>query len=134
MTTMSAPLTQGHYDGVIHHFREIHLSSWPLDDFKGLRAAVERLHSLCPTKDIQTHLLHLASYGDILPHVDNISASGTWIIGVSLGDERILKMTEIKGEKREFYVPLSSGSVYLQRSVLGHMYSLVYLIFDNLIG
>ena len=108
---------QGHYDGVINHFREIHLSSWPLDDFKGLEAAVERLHSLCPTKDIQTHLLHLASYGDIFPHVDNISASGTWIIGVSLGDERILKMTEVKGEKREFNVALPSGSVYLQRSV-----------------
>lgn len=108
---------QGHYDGVIKHFREIHLSSWPLNDFNGLEAAVERLHSLCPTTDIQTHLLHLASYGDIFPHVDNISASGTWIIGVSLGDERILKMTEVKDEKREFCVALPSGSVYLQRSV-----------------
>jgi hypothetical protein len=57
------------YDGVIHHFREVHLSSWPLD---GLEAAAERLHSLCPTRDIQIHLLHLASYGDILPHVDNL--------------------------------------------------------------
>ena len=87
-----------------------------MDDFEGLKAAVKRLHSLCPTKDIQTHLLHLASYGDILPHVDNISASGTWIIGVSLGDERILKMAEVKGEKRDFYVALPSGSAYLQRS------------------
>jgi len=130
---MPDSLTQGHYDGVIHHFREIHLSSWPLDDFKGLKAAVERLHSLCPTKDIQTHLLHLASYGDILPHVDNISASGTWIIGVSLGDERILKMTEVEGEKRDLYVALPSGSVYLQRSV-GHIYSLVFLIFINSTG
>ena len=124
---------QGHYDGVIQHFREIHLSSWPLDDFKGLEAVVERLYSLCPTKDIQTHLLHLASYGDIFPHVDNISASGTWIIGVSLGDERILKMTEVKGEKREFRVALPSGSVYLQRSV-GHMYILVFLMVDDFIG
>ena len=64
----------------------------------------------------QTHLLHLA-YGDIFPHVDNISVSGTWIIGVSLGDERMLKMTEVKGEKRDFYVSLPSGSVYLQRLV-----------------
>lgn len=117
------PSLQGHYDGVIRHFREVHLSAWPLDDFKGLKAIVERLHSLCPTKDIQTHLLHLASYGDIFPHVDNISASGTWIIGVSLGDERILKMTEVEGEKREFYVALPSGSVYLQRSV---EYSIFY--------
>ena len=124
--TVYASSPQGHYDGVINHFREIHLSSWPLDDFRGLEAAVERLHSLCPTKDIQTHLLHLASYGDIFPHVDNISASGTWIIGVSLGDERILKMTEVVGEKREFYVALPSGSVYLQRSV-----GLVLFILDD---
>ena len=130
---MPTLLIQGHYDGVIRHFREIHLSSWPLNDTQGLEAVVERLHSLCPTKDIQTHLLHLASYGDIFPHVDNISASGTWILGVSLGDERILKMTEVNDEKRDFYVALPSGSVYLQRSV-GHMYFLVVRMLDNFLG
>lgn len=65
--------------------------------------------------------------------MDNVSASGAWIIGVSLGDERILKMTEVKGEKKEFSVTLPSGSVYLQRSV-GHIIFLVFLILDNFTG
>lgn len=64
--------------------------------------------------------LHLASYGDILLHADNISASGTWIIGVSLG-EQILKMTEAKGEK--------NVAVYLQRlSIMIRGLSLINVI------
>ncbi|KAF8078088.1 hypothetical protein FPV67DRAFT_32314 [Lyophyllum atratum] len=27
---------KGHYDGVIHHFREMHLNLWPEDEFAGL--------------------------------------------------------------------------------------------------
>ncbi|KAF8163168.1 hypothetical protein B0H34DRAFT_651161 [Crassisporium funariophilum] len=105
---------EGHFDGVIHHFRETHLSTWPFDKFEGLKTVVDRLYSLCPTDNVQTHLLHLASYGDILPHVDNVSASGTWILGVSLGDERILRMNQINGNQA-FHVTLPSGSVYLQQ-------------------
>lgn len=67
---------QGHYDGVIRHFREMHLSSWPEDD-DALKSAIQRLHTLFPTTHVQTHLLHLASYGEILPHVDNVTASGS---------------------------------------------------------
>ncbi|KAF9532313.1 hypothetical protein CPB83DRAFT_847634 [Crepidotus variabilis] len=108
---------QGHYDGVIHHYREMHLTSWPSDEFEGLQGVLERVHSLCPTKDTQTHLLHLASHGDILPHVDNISASGSWILGVSLGAERRLRMREANSPANysEFSINIPSGSVYLQR-------------------
>jgi len=106
---------KGHFDGVIHHFREMHLSSWPVEDFQGLTSILDRLYALCPTKDVQTHLLHLSSYGDILPHVDNLSASGSWILGVSLGDERILRMKAAHNERKEFSLTLPSGSVYLQR-------------------
>src|SRR6266545_1719676 len=45
--------TQGHYDGVIHHFREMHLSSWPVEEFKGLKPILDRLYSLCPTPEVQ---------------------------------------------------------------------------------
>jgi len=93
----------------------MHLTSWPVDTFNGLEAILSRLFSLCPSRATQTHLLHLASYGDIYPHTDNIDASGSWILGVSLGDERLLKM-EKNGES--FSVELPSGSVYLQRYVL----------------
>ncbi|KAF9567587.1 hypothetical protein CPC08DRAFT_703119 [Agrocybe pediades] len=113
---------EGHYDGVIHHFREMHLSNWPTDAFKGLDVILDRLYSLCPTKDVQTHVLHLASYGNILPHVDNVGASGSWILGVSLGGERILRLKRKNEEKEETSIVLPSGSVYLQRDDVRYKY------------
>ncbi|EDR11316.1 uncharacterized protein LACBIDRAFT_316029 [Laccaria bicolor S238N-H82] len=110
---------EGHFDGVIRHYREMHLTSWPVDTFDGLEAILSRLSSLCPSRATQTHLLHLASYGDIYPHTDNIGASGSWILGVSLGDERLLKMEK---EGDFFSVELPSGSVYLQRDSVRYQY------------
>lgn len=98
----------------------MHLSAWPLEEFPALEAVLGRLHLLCPDppSKVQTHLLHLASYGEILPHVDNLEASGSWILGVSLGDARTLRMKEKGGESgKEFSWKLPSGSVYLQRLV-----------------
>lgn len=95
----------------------MHLTSWPDNQFVGLTPALKRLYSLCPTQDTQTHLLHLASYGEILPHVDNVSASGSWILGVSLGSERRLRMEGPPGPYSMFDISLPSGSVYLQRFV-----------------
>lgn len=113
---------EGHFDGVIRRFREIHLTAWP-QDILGLSPILDRLHSLLPTQvDIQTHLLHLASDGRILPHIDNADASGTWIFGVSLGSERILRMIG-PDISENFDVLLPSGSVYLQRDSLRYNYS-----------
>jgi alkylated DNA repair protein alkB family protein 7 len=81
----------------------------------GLSGLLDRLRSLCPTADTQTHILHLASNGEILPHIDNLQASGTWILGVSLGAERIMRMEGTGGNENVFDVLLPSGSVYLQR-------------------
>ncbi|KAF6765067.1 hypothetical protein DFP72DRAFT_869976 [Ephemerocybe angulata] len=113
---------EGHYDGVIHHYREMHLTSWPVDQFPGLPPVLERLYALCPSRDVQTHLLHLASHGEILPHVDNISASGSWILGVSLGDERTLRMTRPDDKRQDFELSLPSGSVYLQKDQVRYSY------------
>lgn len=93
----------------------MHLTSWPTELFPALSAVLERLYSLCPGTDTQTHLLHLSSHGEILPHVDNVSASGTWILGVSLGDERTLRMSGVDDKRQEFELSLPSGSVYLQK-------------------
>jgi alkylated DNA repair protein alkB family protein 7 len=109
---------QGHYDGVIRYFREMHLSSWPVAEFGGLQPILDRLYSLCPTPAVQTHLLHLASHGEILPHIDNIEASGSWILGISLGAERILRIQRADKQKGGTHcLTLHSGSIYLQRSV-----------------
>jgi alkylated DNA repair protein alkB family protein 7 len=94
----------------------MHLSSWPVAEFEGLQPILERLYTLCPTPDTQTHLLHLASHGEILPHIDNIDASGSWILGVSLGAERTMRMQKADNPKVTHCLSLHSGSVYLQRS------------------
>ena len=71
-----------------------------------------------------THALHLAPEGCILAHVDNVDASGTVIIGVSLGAERILRLEEASQEGRKtnivhkgWDVLLKTGSLYLQKYV-----------------
>lgn len=93
----------------------MHLTSW-LNEDTILTGAIARLNDLLPSRDTQTHLLHLATGGQILPHIDNVGASGSWILGVSLGATRILRMTSPDGSD-DFDVLLPSGSVYLQRYV-----------------
>ena len=98
------------------------VSTW--DDEKEdpvLRSALGRLETLYPDASrTQTHILHLASDGEILPHVDNVGASGSWILGVSLGSERTLRMEPVEDDvdgipNRTFDVSLPSGSVYIQK-------------------
>ena len=103
----------------------MHLSSWPVDDTPGLSRILDRLATLYPSQDTQTHLLHLASTGRILPHVDNVDASGSWILGVSLGATRVLHMEARDDADDTFDVLLPSGSVYLQKSVY-HTYIYTY--------
>lgn len=92
------------------------LSSWPEYEVSGLAPLLNRLRALCPSENTQTHILHLASSGEILPHIDNVSASGGWILGVSLGATRILRMESPDSlESESFDIALPSGSVYLQR-------------------
>ncbi|TDL27305.1 hypothetical protein BD410DRAFT_413717 [Rickenella mellea] len=103
---------KGHFDGVIRNYRETHVSSWNEEDWPTVSSILDRLKVIMPEGKTQTHLLHLGTDGDILPHIDNLEASGSWILGVSLGAERILRM---ENENVTFDVLLPSGSVYLQR-------------------
>jgi alkylated DNA repair protein alkB family protein 7 len=95
----------------------MHLTSWPCSEVPELLPILDRLHSLFLPQDVQTHLLHLASDGEIHPHIDNLSASGSWILGVSLGAERLLHLESQNGNDNSFQVLLPSGSVYIQRQV-----------------
>ncbi|KAI9065095.1 hypothetical protein FKP32DRAFT_1590852 [Trametes sanguinea] len=112
---------EGHFDGVIKHYREMHVTSWP-DDIPELPPLLERLRQVHPDQDTQTHILHLASNGEILPHVDNIEASGTWILGVSLGDERVLRLENPSTPEERYEISLPSGSVYMQRDTVRYNY------------
>ncbi|KAI0065486.1 hypothetical protein BV25DRAFT_1868773 [Artomyces pyxidatus] len=116
---------EGHYDGVIRRYREMHVSSWDETASPALAAVLERLRTLFPSKsDTQTHLLHLASDGEILPHIDSVDASGSWILGVSLGAARVLRLEPTNDEMRSKVsdVLLPSGSVYLQRNSVRYGY------------
>lgn len=138
----------------------MHLTSWPSDDSKrallqpqpsagispksesdslpSLSTIIRRLETLfhshrTSSNKIQTHLLHLSSQGAIGAHVDNIDASGSIIMGVSLGSARVLRMVQRAGRPSsgeggrhvsesdsvegglEFQVLLKPGSVYIQR-------------------
>jgi alkylated DNA repair protein alkB family protein 7 len=113
------PLDQGHYDGVIKNYREMHVSAWP-EDQPRLSELLNRLRQFHPEEPIQYHVLHLASDGEIHPHVDHLEAFGSWIIGVSLGSERILRLEKETSDRTPAHdVILPSGSVYVQKWVPG---------------
>lgn len=135
---------------MIHHYRESLLSTFspltsssPWPDYKSLMA---RIYALLPAHPVPsahaspatspasqdetaafppsgstTHVLHLAPHGEIQAHVDNVDASGSVIIGVSLGSARILRLREKSGTKggagegAGWDVLLPNGSLYLQR-------------------
>lgn len=124
-------LGKGHYDGVIRNYREMHVSSWP-EEYPELPTLLKRLESVHPDEPTQTHVLHLASDGEILvsetsfeskpmeltrfkPHIDNLEASGSWILGVSLGSSRVLRIESVDEPTDAHEVKLPSGSVYIQR-------------------
>ena len=90
-----------------------------------------RLRNLLGQDDSErasTHLLHLAPEGRIDAHVDNISASGRMIVGVSLGAERVMRLEK---QGAGFDVLLPSGSVYFQQCVTAVTTRLVRLITEE---
>ena len=107
------------------------VSTWDDENNPVFKAALGRLENFCPNAgkpnagkpnagSTQTHLLHLASDGEILPHIDNIDASGSWILGLSLGSNRVLRMESVEANsdcspRHTFDITLPSGSVYVQR-------------------
>lgn len=98
---------------IIAHLQNLFVSHLPDGTFNLRQEGNESAH-------IQTHLLHLGTSGAIGPHVDNIDASGSIIMGVSLGSPRIMRMTRTHNRERThlpdaFDVLLLPGSVYVQR-------------------
>lgn len=106
---------------MIHDYRERLVEAGPadLEQYRpGVSRLFDKLRPLYPSQDIQMHLLHLATTGEIHPHVDNLEASGSWILGVSLGSPRFLRLESEGCEPFEVLLP--SGSVYVQRCVCTH--------------
>ncbi|OXG65082.1 hypothetical protein C370_01612, partial [Cryptococcus neoformans A1-35-8] len=99
--------------------------------------AAQETHPSLPPAGTLTHILHLAPMGAILPHVDNLEASGRVILGVSLGAERTLRLRRKFGDGEQgtegegWDVRLGSGSVYIQRDSIRYGYEHSILPFDD---
>ena len=93
----------------------MHVTSWPTEDLPKISPILDRMKSLVPSVPTQTHILHLGTSGEILPHLDNVDASGSWILGVSLGATRVLRLENRDDSNDAFEVLLPSGSLYIQR-------------------
>ena len=120
---------QGHFDSVIRRYRECLLSSLPppSPSYPELTPLLNRAYALLPSspqindgsaggppKEALTHVLHLSPEGEILPHVDNLDASGGVIVGICLGAERILRLRK-KGGAEGWDIRLPNGCAYVQR-------------------
>jgi alkylated DNA repair protein alkB family protein 7 len=97
-------------------------ASRPLQTSSGVaKGTVNRDEPFAAPLQTTTHALHLSPEGKIDPHVDNIDASGSVIVGVSLGGERILRLEQDAADRKErggsagWEVLLPSGSVYVQK-------------------
>ncbi|KNZ44581.1 hypothetical protein VP01_8g1 [Puccinia sorghi] len=115
----------GHFDQVISGYREMQVSQFlsppsrtTADLTHALELILARLQALLPTstRPPLLHLLHLASHGKIDPHVDNPEASGSTILGLSLGSTRVMRLGHHSAPTHfHLKVLLPPGSVYLQR-------------------
>ncbi|TIB77328.1 hypothetical protein E3Q23_01388 [Wallemia mellicola] len=138
-----------HFDNVITGYREANVRSMTVPNVvseEGILGILKRLYGclydnsteltklqandmkderledddLSVPKWIQSHILHLSPDGTIQAHVDNQEAMGSTIMGLSLGEERLVEFNnESKGS---FLVRLPSGSVYIQKSKLRYEY------------
>ena len=113
---------QGHFDQVIVKFREARVAQEQWPDQENVLPILNQITSLLPPVPLQTHILHLATDGHILPHVDNLQASGSFVLGVSLGAPRILRLHKPNPDPSQNAKPilvcdllLEPGSVYIQK-------------------
>lgn len=134
---------QGHFDQVIQHYRECHLSDWssrrPPDPeaTKMAEMVMERVRDKAQAfsgaeaklKWLPPHLLELApGRGCIHYHVDHVEYSGSLISGLCLSSARLLQLREEKKEerrdaKKEVLVYLPPRSLYLQRDSCRYEYA-----------
>ncbi|ORY28580.1 hypothetical protein BCR39DRAFT_468092, partial [Naematelia encephala] len=131
----------GHYDSVIHDYRESLLTTLPPTNSNLLVPLLNRIYALLPNSpqiplegnttpsNALTHVLHLAPHGEILPHVDHVEASGGVIVGISIGAERVLRLVRKAGIGWE--VRLQSGSLYIQRDTVRYEYEHSILPYEH---
>ncbi|KAG9303455.1 hypothetical protein G9A89_013782 [Geosiphon pyriformis] len=117
----------GHFDGVIRGYRECQVSDWIVtgDDVTSeiselLKEKVyEFIPRVCSTinKWSSVHILDLAEWGGIKPHVDNLEYSGAVIVGVCLISPAVMIFRSVDQSNVAFSALLEPGCLYLQNHV-----------------
>ena len=78
----------GHWDGVIHSFREVTAVQWSAASLEILEKVKSLLTQSRPELDgrpfLPPHVLDLSAEGYMRPHVDSVIASGDVVAGLSL--------------------------------------------------
>ncbi|MBW0533676.1 hypothetical protein O181_073391, partial [Austropuccinia psidii MF-1] len=114
-----------HFDQVISGYREAQVTELNLSSktnatkISQVKCMFDEIISLSPSfqqKFPLIHLLHLAADGKIDRHIDNTDASGSTIVGLSLGSARVMRLGQPNSPiESHAKVLLSPGSLYIQR-------------------
>lgn len=97
---------ENHFDGKIHNYREYLASD--LFQFPALNKIMGRVNDqMMGKKILPVHILELRHDGQILPHIDNKSHSGSIIAGLSLQRDSILTLSD-SAESESILLPRRS--------------------------
>ena len=84
----------GHWDGVIHSFREMTKPEWSSESTEVMNRLTSTSSLIPDDVDLlPPHILDLSADGFIQPHVDSLIASGDVVAGISLFSTRTLRLT-----------------------------------------
>ncbi|KAJ1551633.1 Alpha-ketoglutarate-dependent dioxygenase alkB 7, mitochondrial [Nowakowskiella sp. JEL0078] len=127
---------ESHYDSVISGYRECSVSTWntpatPASSSEELKLLniLNAAKSMAPDVGawLPPHCLELADptvcASEIRPHVDNLNASGSVIMGICLESPTIIVFKHINDEKRVFKALLPERCLYIQRDSLRFNYT-----------
>ena len=92
----------GHWDGVIHKFREVTKRTWSGPAMNALKRikGMSRVITESDAQFLPPHVLDLAENGFIKPHVDSLIASGEIVAGLSLLSPSIMRLTPKKDSEK----------------------------------
>ncbi|CAM0141414.1 unnamed protein product [Umbelopsis sp. WA50703] len=122
----------GHFDHVIHQYRECSASHWGKQDDFMKNFIKTRVYSLFPDQWewLDPHILDLDSRGEIKAHVDNIEYSGSVVAGLCLLSPAIMKLRHQHDPNNQLDVLLEPGTFYIQRDSVRYAFT-HEITFDN---
>ncbi|KAI8999800.1 hypothetical protein BC832DRAFT_199742 [Gaertneriomyces semiglobifer] len=130
---------EGHFDKVISTYRECSVSAWNGSNAtrQGLspgeaeavvildraKRTVQELRDAKPIRWLDPHILDLGNGGEIRAHVDNLEASGSIIVGVSLQSPAAIVFRKSDDPSQYFTALVEARSLYIQSDELRYGYT-----------